>query len=385
MPTIGSLTSSEMISGETYAPSGSTLLQLTSAPAFNSNIYCEMPFNDPDSRYVILQRSQTTYGPWDVWRADLQTRKLTNIADDVAWTLGCGMSSDQRYFYCVRPDLTQKVLTIIRTEITTLKQWSTTFHKVPGKLASMGALSLDGRYYYASSRIGEPREHRFGVVRFDLQDAEHEVIFEAGDDLCNAHVQIDPGQGKDLLIQHNRGSEWDDEGNMLKLIGPPWCTLFLIDTDGNNRRNLPVGNPYTGACQGHQAWIGGTGDIIFTIVPGLEPEFNEPGHLLFLHPGDEKYRVINADYDYAHPNASRDGRFFVSDTYKQRLVVVGSIKTGKCRVLCETGSTFRGNQWTHPHPYFTPDRKWVIFNSDRTGTPQVYAASVPEGLLEELE
>ncbi|MEN6545844.1 MAG: oligogalacturonate lyase family protein, partial [Armatimonadia bacterium] len=139
------------------------------------------------------------------------------------------------------------------------------------------------------------------------------------------------------------------------------------------------------ACQGHQAWIGGTGDIILTIVPGLEPEFSEPGHLLFLHPGDEKSRVINAEYDYAHPNASRDGRFFVSDTYRDKLVVVGSIKTGNCRVLCETGSTFRGNQWTHPHPYFTPDRKWVIFNSDRTGTPQVYAASVPEGLLEELD
>ena len=42
-------------------------------------------------------------------------------------------------------------------------------------------------------------------------------------------------------------------------------------------------------------------------------------------------------------------------------------------------------QYTHPHPYFTPDCRWVIFNSDRTGIPQIYAARVPGGLLESLE
>ena len=41
-------------------------------------------------------------------------------------------------------------------------------------------------------------------------------------------------------------------------------------------------------------------------------------------------------------------------------------------------------QNTHPHAYLTPDLKWVIFNSDRIGFPHVHAASVPEGIIEEL-
>jgi Tol biopolymer transport system component len=36
---------------------------------------------------------------------------------------------------------------------------------------------------------------------------------------------------------------------------------------------------------------------------------------------------------------------------------------------------------THPHAYVTPDRRWVIFNSDRTGRLQVYAAAVPTELV----
>jgi hypothetical protein len=41
--------------------------------------------------------------------------------------------------------------------------------------------------------------------------------------------------------------------------------------------------------------------------------------------------------------------------------------------------TVYGPQWTHPHPSFTPDEKWAIFTSDRTGHPQVYAVELPDG------
>ena len=43
-----------------------------------------------------------------------------------------------------------------------------------------------------------------------------------------------------------------------------------------------------------------------------------------------------------------------------------------------------GPQHTHPHAYLTPDLKWIIFNSDSSGSPHVHAASVPEGMIAEL-
>ncbi|HPU84079.1 MAG TPA: hypothetical protein PLE60_01915 [Candidatus Latescibacteria bacterium] len=40
--------------------------------------------------------------------------------------------------------------------------------------------------------------------------------------------------------------------------------------------------------------------------------------------------------------------------------------------------------WSHPHPCVGPGGKEVLFNSDRTGVPHVYAAHVPEELRAKL-
>jgi len=92
-------------------------------------------------------------------------------------------------------------------------------------------------------------------------------------------------------------------------------------------------------------------------------------------------------YTLNHIGVSRDGRFFVGDAMglPEIPIVVGSVRTGRNMILCETHSSGGSPQYTHPHPYFIGDARWVIFNSDRTGIPQIHAASVPEGLLESLE
>jgi len=53
-------------------------------------------------------------------------------------------------------------------------------------------------------------------------------------------------------------------------------------------------------------------------------------------------------------------------------------------VVCDSKTVPGRAQSTHPHGYLTPDLKWVIFNSNRSGEPHVHAASVPEGLIEKL-
>lgn len=39
--------------------------------------------------------------------------------------------------------------------------------------------------------------------------------------------------------------------------------------------------------------------------------------------------------------------------------------------------TVYGPQWTHPHPSFSPSERWVVYTSDVTGHPQVYAVEIP--------
>jgi Tol biopolymer transport system component len=44
----------------------------------------------------------------------------------------------------------------------------------------------------------------------------------------------------------------------------------------------------------------------------------------------------------------------------------------------------RAARFTHLHPYMTGDNQWVVFNSDRTGVPQVYIAEAPADFLKSL-
>jgi hypothetical protein len=95
--------------------------------------------------------------------------------------------------------------------------------------------------------------------------------------------------------------------------------------------------------------------------------------------------VVAKGYRFAHVGVSRCGRLFSCDDFQGAYkAVIGSNQTGKTAVVCETKSSPTRSQSTHPHPYLTPDLKWVIFNSNRSGFPHVHAASVPDGMVAQL-
>jgi len=56
----------------------------------------------------------------------------------------------------------------------------------------------------------------------------------------------------------------------------------------------------------------------------------------------------------------------------------------RCLPLCDSRASCGRPQYTHTHPYITPDNRHVIFNSDQTGICQVYAAVIPDGFLDNL-
>ena len=374
----GSVTVKEAIPRGADAQSGAQILQFTSGIAIHIQIYGEVPYVDPTSRWFMYLKQHDTHGLGEVWRADLQRQWLTPVCDRVSGIRGMAVSPDQRHFFCVR-EHGEDSFELVRTEIATLKQTSWPFDGPPF-VRAMGSVSPDGRTYITATALDK---HRFGILRIDLDTGERRVIHE-GADICNAHPQVEPGEGQLIMVQHNRGCEIDEEGRVVHLVGEEGATLYLIDIDGGHYQPLPVGRPHTPPCQGHQCWLGKTGGVLLTVA-GSRAEAAEEGNLLALRPGDPKPRVVAKGHYYWHPNASRDGRFFVSDVSPGARIVVGSIRTGRTQVLCESGASAGRPQYTHPHPYFTPDNQWVIYNSDRTGIPQVHVARVPDGLLDELD
>lgn len=393
----GSIIAREAIPRGTDPNSGAEIVQLTSAPAIHENIYGEVPYSDPSSRYIIYTCAaptehaggHTPHARLEVWRADLRTKRITPVCDNATGIRGVAVSPDQRYFYCQR-EYAEGEFEILRTEIATLQQKSYRIEGLP-EVRSLGSMAPDNTTYVSALRLDK---QLFGILKADLEAGSYAVIHE-GTEICNAHPQIEPGAGNDILIQHNRGCEFDEQGNIIRSVGDIGATLYLIDSDGGNYRELPVGEPYTWFCQGHQCWTSRTGDILLTIsMPRLVGKGSEiagrlevisKGNLLRLRPGDAEAEVVARGYYYWHPSVSADARFFVADTIPSGALVVGSLQTGRVRELCLSGASLGGPQYTHPHPYFTPDRKWVIYNSDCTGIPHVYAASVPDGLLEDLQ
>lgn len=64
---------------------------------------------------------------------------------------------------------------------------------------------------------------------------------------------------------------------------------------------------------------------------------------------------------------------------------MGSIRTGKEAFLCASKTKQVPIQRENALACFLGDLKWGVFNSNRRGMAQIYAATVPEGMLKKLE
>jgi hypothetical protein len=249
------------------------------------------------------------------------------------------------------------------------------------RIRSLGTVSTD-RSYYAGGTMTEPGWKMFDIALVNLKTGEQSII-DRDPCILNPHPQLEPGRGRTLMIQHNRGGEYSPDGELTRLVGPEGATLYTLSVPDGERTTLQVGKPHTTACTGHEAWIGNTGEMLLSVA--AHGDFApEKGCLLGVRAG-QPARVVARGYRFNHVGVSRCGQFFSADDWRGTFkVVIGSIRTGKTAVICDSMTKPNRSQNTHPHAYLTPDLRWVIFNSNRTGYPHVFAASVPDGLLDEL-
>lgn len=164
----------------------------------------------------------------------------------------------------------------------------------------------------------------------------------------------------------------------------------------------------------HETFLGDAGDELIVV--------RWPYALLRFHLESRAFREI-ARCNAWHIAASRDGRRVLCDTAHPDLgLQLVNVETAAHVAICRPESscggsqwaldryalaedfaaarqaaererslswmemktdTVYGPQWTHPHPSFSPSEQWVVFTSDRTGHPQVYAVRLSEGDLGE--
>jgi len=236
-------------------------------------------------------------------------------------------------------------------------------------------ISPDHSFGLASAPTAETNNESqslLGIFRVDLSNGAHELIHESLH-ISNPHLQVQMHEDQRILVQENR----IDGG-----VG-----LYAIDRDGNCRRDFLIGPPYTPSTTGHQCWVGNSNRVLVTLS-GSYNDGKRCGSVVEVgDTGMEPRVVFDSPHLWTHISVSRCGRFFVTDCYQLPGVplLIGSIATGKTATLCHAMTSGGGAQYSHAHAYFTGDTQHIVFNSDRTGLPQVYLATVPEGLLEILD
>ncbi len=359
---------------------GSEVWQVTTEERYHSNIYCEVPYCSADSRHFIYHRSSigdrenrsefvvVEIGTW-------QQRVLANAVS----MAGSAITPDGIFYYLKR--LEEGKLDLIR--VTLPDGAPETVHQFEDALWtwSLGTVSPDHRYYVRGKRLDDEWK-KFGILLVDLKTGEEKIIDE-DPYTFNAHPQFDHRREPLLMIQHNRGGSFEPDGKRISRTGPEGATLFVLSVPDGKRTELQVGTPYTTPVTGHEAWIGTTGEMLLT-VSARDDYAPEKGNLLAVGAGSPP-RVVAKGYKFGHVGVSRCGRLFsCEDTRGDYNAVIGSTKTGKMAVVCASRTKATSAQNTHVHPYLTPDLKWVIFNSSRSGFPHVHAASVPEGMVDEL-
>ena len=368
-------------------PGGVVLHQVTDEEADKCNIYCEYPWCPPDSHCFVYVRHAPErapnssefiaceFGTWEKRLVGYSSGGQTMANDGKFYFKRVNEAGRQEF---VRYDLEANAAQVI---------------DLPEGVPRSSSFAISrGERYLAFSKSLSFDPQLFGVGIADLQTGECDIIHE-DPWVCNSHLQFEPAAGRQLMVQHNRGCVFTPEGKMELLCGKEGCTLFLLDVPDGKVTRLQVGPPHTASLSGHETWLGDTGELIATLNYVEDYDYGK-GRVIGVRPG-EPHREICTPWELNHIGIEPSGRIFAGDAYLPDEIIIGSPCTDRAAVVCPSRATYnRARRRTggdglvydsHPHAYVSPDRKWVIFNSDQSGIQQIYVAEIPAEMIAKLE
>jgi hypothetical protein len=381
--------------------SGARIIQLTSAAAVSNNIYGEQPYCSADGKRIIIARCQDFCFDEEgsLLVHELDTLKITMAVRKSKGVRGVFNNAWSGLLYYWTPERK-----LMRLSLETLEQKEVYAEEDPNAPLAASSVTPDQRYVLGmTTRLTGPGSPVFQIFHLDLVKKTRTVILEHPE-ICNPHLQYNPIHGRQILVQNNRGWRLNPDGSIDRSQAHKGTTLFVIDSDGRNLKPIPVGQPVTATCTGHECFVADTGKVFFSVACDRPDPYHQKhdarfpmGNLFIAAPGDEKPQCIDApDHFCNHVSVSRCGRYFIADSQigpglfvngalQPVSLIVGSLRTGKIRILVRnTFALGGGNQCTHTHPYLTTDNRYAIYNAT-PGIAQVFAAKLPPGFLESLD
>ena len=329
------------------ARTGVHLTQVTSFPTMSMALaYFGRNFTSDSRTFIFIsQREARRDAPWDLFRVDVDGANLTQLTDsEDAGGFAVSPHDDCVYFHRQGALWKVDLNTFYEEEIIAV-----------GDIRTMGvsALSSDGTAYFVQVVTSRGTT---GILRLATDGSEASLLLEAKQGSLALH-SASPGGAGLLMWQVREGKK----------------TWLLLDFDGSEK------GVYTSSYDFAHCTFLGSGDRVQGCA--LPPD----RALVQMGPGEEQPTTIAQGVYFWHSASSLDGEWIVADTnWPDDGLQLVHVPTGRYRPLCYPRSSQGHPQWTHPHPQFSPDGRYVLFNSDRTGICQIYLAKVPDSLRERI-
>ncbi len=185
------------------------------------------------------------------------------------------------------------------------------------------------------------------------------------------HVQANPVDPNLILYCW----QWEKPGEPL-LVGHAPVRIWWVKVDGTD--GGPLAQEY-GTQRTHETWSPDGRYVSF--VSKYRIGANTGRHFIGLQSLDDKvHEVYSEQVSPAHQNIFKDNKHWIVDQVNDddqllALLTRGQGKIEEKKILFRHGSSLIG-QGSHPHPRFSPNGKYVLFSTDKTGTPQVYTVRI---------
>jgi len=400
------------------SPPDLKIVQVTSDDARSSEaIYLDAPSWTPDSKRFLFRRSASEDGSRraGTWLCDTDDNfSIRPISD----SRDVFLAPDGTAAY--RVERVADKLEVRRVDLDTGAETPVADAPAPYSLRGCTTISADSRRLCTGAFLGDGTTEGapWGACIFDLHRGTHRVI-EFGNGYRNMHCQYshnpDPTYSHDIAVMGTDGKLSDgswltppDGSWRWENMPPPFppgqgCRGVhqVVRDDGTNWRVVPLGNGVDVVSGGHITWRGMEYSLVASMYhhpPGRwrAPLFEaQPIPIRELRdrwlgqtmPGAHVVDLTRklARADSCHFGFDLSGRHFVSDTDGYNVGEYSFVYVGtyfdppdeepyvKTAYLLLPRTSWKG-QPAHPHPYLSPDGKYVVFQSDFTGRPQVHVA-----------
>ncbi len=240
------------------------------------------------------------------------------------------------------------------------------------------SITCDGKYcvYGANKNPGFSANHSTGPYALFRLDLASKKVKQISPDLGFkiGHVQASPVDPAKISYcwQH----VYVD--NAPGIVGNTPNRIWWNNIDGTD--GGPVGIQEFGLHRTHEFWFPDGKHLGYSARYLFGPKKGE--HYIGIITADgQKNFMMPAPVSSSHNQIYSDNRHWVSDLYDGNNLVLFTIdgeNISKTDILFDHGSSMQG-QASHPHPHFSPDGKYILFSTDRSGTPQVYTVTVNIG------